>query len=52
MTDGTMGRRIWIKTGALGLTSLAINPSVSFPASGFNRSEESAKEPPASFNHR
>jgi hypothetical protein len=52
MTDGNMGRRTWIKTGAQGLTSLAINPLASFPIPGFNRSEESAKGPTASFKHR
>ncbi len=52
MTEDTIGRRAWLKNGALGLTSLAISQMAALMRVGLARTKHPAEPTPSSFNHR
>jgi hypothetical protein len=52
MSENAIGRRTWIKTGALGLTSVAINQMAPLARVDISHAREAAEAAPSSFNHR
>lgn len=52
MSDDAIGRRAWIKTGALGLTSAVISQKAPVAEAVFSRPSESERPARGSFNHR